>query len=301
MAFLLPETEWVANAGNLADLLYRLGDIPAKRILINPPPGTATERHALAFLEGADKRLAELVDGVLVEKPMGWKESLLASLVVKYLWVYLDKHDIGIALTADGPVRLRPKRIRTPDVCFVSWDRIPADAEKQRVLRAIPNLAVEVFSTGNTRREIDIKVLEYFKVGVELVWVIYPKTESATVYQSPTDKRKIAADGKLDGDAVLPGFSLPLKKLFARRGGRRMVGVDGSKIVNRLWSWRPWRSQVVKGHATSPGLTAHQSSSWPIHLISSFSINWPWAQLPFIFLLHCSPSLPAKPCWSFSS
>lgn len=97
MAFLLPESESRPSVGNLADLLHRLGDIPTRRVLIDPPPGTATERHAIALLEGNDKRLVELVDGVLVEKPMGWKESLLAALVVKHLWVYLDKHDLGIA------------------------------------------------------------------------------------------------------------------------------------------------------------------------------------------------------------
>src|SRR5262249_26377916 len=149
----------------------------------DPPPGQATERHAMAMLQAANKRLVELVDGVLVEKPMGWRESLLASIVVKYLWVYLDKHDLGIALTADGPVRLRSRKIRIPDACFITWERLPHDA-KRPILRAIPNLAVEVFSKGNTRREMDIKVREYFKAGVELVWIIYPRTKSAIVHTS---------------------------------------------------------------------------------------------------------------------
>lgn len=72
---------------------------------------------------------------------------------------------------------------------------MPADPDKQRVLRAVPNLAVEVFSTGNTRREMDIKVREYFKASVQLVWVVFPSTESVIVYQSPTDKRKVTKVG----------------------------------------------------------------------------------------------------------
>src|SRR5262245_37648256 len=176
----------------MADLLRRLGNIPSRRVLVQPPPGTATEKDVVTLLHAVDKRLVELVDGVLVEKPMGWKESLLASLVVKYLWLYLDKHDLGIALTTDGPVRLRPRKIRIPDACFVAWDRLPPDAERRAILRAVPNLAVEVVSKGNTRREMQIKLREYFKAGVELAWLIYPKTQTAVMYTSPTAKVNVA-------------------------------------------------------------------------------------------------------------
>jgi Uma2 family endonuclease len=187
-----------ASAATVADLLHRLGGIPARRVLADPPPGTATERDLVAYLHAANKRLVELVDGVLIEKPLGWKESLLASLVVKDIWVYLDKHDLGIALTADGPVRLRPRRIRIPDACFVAWGRIPADAERKAVLRAIPNLAVEVYSKSNTRREMEFKLRDYFRAGVELVWIIYPKTQDARVYTPPTTAEHVGKDGRLD-------------------------------------------------------------------------------------------------------
>jgi Uma2 family endonuclease len=206
----------VSTPLTVADLLRRLGDIPAKRVLLDPPPGTATERDLVACLHASNKRLVELVDGVLVEKAMGWRESALAGVILHYILSYLDKHDLGIALTADGPVRLRPRRIRIPDACFISWDRLPPDAEKKAVLRAIPNLAVEVISKGNTRREVEMKLRDYFKAGVELVWVIYPKTQTAHVHMSSGGRTQVAKEGKLDGGKVLPGFSLSLKKLFSR-------------------------------------------------------------------------------------
>src|SRR5256885_666916 len=62
----------------VADLVHELGDIPANRILLQPAPGTATEADLLRALDGANKVLCELVNGTLVEKPMGFQESRIA-------------------------------------------------------------------------------------------------------------------------------------------------------------------------------------------------------------------------------
>ena len=65
---------------SIADLQAHLGDIPAERIRMFPPPGYATEADVLE-IEDREDRLCELEDGILVEKPMGWYESILAVLV----------------------------------------------------------------------------------------------------------------------------------------------------------------------------------------------------------------------------
>src|SRR5579871_2782297 len=108
----------------LARLRRDLGMIPAERIVLDPAPGTATE----ADIEVLRKRgrLCELIDGVLVEKAMGWKESLWALLIGQYINNYLDHHPLGIALGADAFLRLMPGLVRAPDVSFISWERIPA-------------------------------------------------------------------------------------------------------------------------------------------------------------------------------
>src|SRR6266705_2232546 len=89
------------RAETLADLIERLGSIPLERIPAHPAPGTATEADLLRRPDG-EKRLYELVDGVLVEKPMGFYESLLAALLIRFLGSFLDVHDLGIVLGADA-------------------------------------------------------------------------------------------------------------------------------------------------------------------------------------------------------
>ncbi len=59
-----------------ADLLHRLGGIPASRVRLVPTPGTATEKDVIAVHDRTN-RLCELVDGVLVEKVMGFDESIV--------------------------------------------------------------------------------------------------------------------------------------------------------------------------------------------------------------------------------
>ena len=88
----------------VAELIESLGDIPPERIRMHPCPGTATESDVLAA-HARDKRLCELVDGVLVEKPMGFDESRLALELGYVLVEFLRKHDLGVATGADGMLR----------------------------------------------------------------------------------------------------------------------------------------------------------------------------------------------------
>ena len=78
----------------------------------------------------------------------------------------------------------------------------------------IPNLAVEVVSPTNAADEILSKIHEYFRAGVELVWVIYPEHAEVYVYTGPLDLHILGRTGILDGGKVLPGFQLPVAELF---------------------------------------------------------------------------------------
>ena len=78
----------------VADLLARLGNVPAWRVRLDPPPGTATEADLLRLMQRTG-RLYELVDGVLVEKTMGYREGSLGGWLIRLIGPYLDKNDLG--------------------------------------------------------------------------------------------------------------------------------------------------------------------------------------------------------------
>jgi Uma2 family endonuclease len=199
----------------VADLQEQLGDIPPHRILLRPYPGTATEQDVIN-IKAREKRLCELVDGVLVEKAMGFQESQLALLLGFFLVGFVRQHDLGIVVGADGTVRLTSGLVRIPDVGFVSWDRLPGrELPKASIPDPVPDLAVEVLSAGNTRGEMERKLGEYFAAGVRLVWYVDPRARTVRVHTA-ADRSVLLDEGQtLEGGHVLPGFALPLAQLFA--------------------------------------------------------------------------------------
>jgi Uma2 family endonuclease len=199
----------------LADLLKQLGDIPPERVLLHPAPGTVTEDDVIEMAKRG-KVLCELVDGVLVEKAMGLRESLLAGVLITALRTFVIPRNSGLVTGADGMLRLFPGLIRIPDVAFISWDRIAnRRVPTVPVPHLVPDLAVEVLSKSNTKGEMARKCREYFEAGVQLVWLVSPRTRTVAVYTSPEQFATLDEMQTLDGGEVLPGFALPLRELFA--------------------------------------------------------------------------------------
>jgi Uma2 family endonuclease len=202
---------------NLAELLDRLGSIPPERVRMHPPPGTATEADVLWALEAPRKRICELIDGVLVEKAMGYTESVLTSFLIVLLDGFVRPRNLGLVTAPDGTVRLWAGRVRIPDVAFFSWDRMP---ERRRPLEPIPtlcpDLAIEVLSRSNTKAEMRKKREDLFSVGVRLVWEIDPRTRTVQVYSRAEEPDAVLTEADvLGGGSVLPGFTMSLRELFA--------------------------------------------------------------------------------------
>jgi Uma2 family endonuclease len=198
-----------------ADVMRRLGGVPPERIRFPFHYGQATVDDVCEVAE-KEQRLCELVEGILVEKPRGYTESLLAGHLLFLLKSYVSPRKLGHVTAPDGTLRLTPNLVRIPDIAFISWDRLPGRSRPtERFPQIVPDLAVEVLSESNTPGEMAVKRGEYFTAGVRLVWEIDPEARTVTVYTSPTQSTTLTAADTLDGGAVLPGFTLPLADLFA--------------------------------------------------------------------------------------
>jgi Uma2 family endonuclease len=196
--------------------LAHLGGIAPERIRMVPPPGTATEKDVTELDDHAD-RLCELIDGVLVEKTMGYKESILAIEIARLLGNFVDTHDLGVVLGEAGTLRVLPNQVRIPDVCFISWKRFPnRQLPPEPIPDLAPDLAIEVLSKSNTEQEMERKLRDYFAAGVRLVWYIDPRTRSAKSYTGENQCVEVSESQSLSGGDVLPGFELPLGELFAK-------------------------------------------------------------------------------------
>lgn len=196
---------------NFAELHKRLGEVPLERIRVVPPLGTATGDDLLK----AKGAICELIDGVLVEKAMGDRESFLGSFLIVEIGSFVKSRKLGAILGEAGFIRINDDLIRAPDVTFIPWSSFPGKKLPREAWWSVtPGLIVEVLSPSNTKAEIDRKLREFFSLGCKLAWVIDPESQTAKVHTSLTKVKHLDTDGVLNGGKVLPGFKLSLAELF---------------------------------------------------------------------------------------
>lgn len=199
---------------NAAEWLTSLGGIPLRRILFTPWPGAATEADLIRLVE-QDKRLCELIDGTLVEKPVGLRESAIAARIIIRFGMVVEPGRLGVVTGEAGMIRMAVGNVRMPDVAFFRREDLPdGRLPLEPVPRLAPALAVEVLSQSNTGEEMRIKVREYFDSGVRLVWILDPPTQTLRIYDSPDRFRQLTANDTVETADLLPGFAARVGDLF---------------------------------------------------------------------------------------
>jgi Uma2 family endonuclease len=197
---------------NAAEWLAELGNVPLARIVFDPWPGTATEDDLLRLVE-RDKRLCELIDGTLVEKPVGYWEGIIAINLATILANFVNARGLGAVSGPDSTMRMRSGRVRLPDVAFVSKERLPKT--RSAIPSLGPDLAVEILSESNTASEMEKKLAEYFPSGTRLVWIVDPGPRMVAIYHQPNAASATRGEfDNLDGADVLPGLQFPIAELF---------------------------------------------------------------------------------------
>jgi Uma2 family endonuclease len=183
----------------LADLLERLGHVPQERIRFHPAPGTATEQVVLDIRKS--------IDGVLVEKAMGYEESILAVYLCRMIGNFVQPQNLGHVTGEAGMMRLFPGLVRIPDVAFASWGRFPHPRlTGAPIPHLVPDLAVEALSPSKTAAEMSTKLDEYFAAGIRLVWIVDPRAHTVTVHESADRGITLQDADTLDGGAVVAWF-----------------------------------------------------------------------------------------------
>lgn len=169
-----------------------------------------------------DEPLFEVVNGQIVDLPhLSAYSGNIANEICIEIAIYARQHGLGKALSEilfSIPTKEDPDNQRRPDVAYLSLERWPANRQvpDSDPWPVVPNLTVEVLSPNDRIREVHTKIQEYFDAGVELVWVVDPHLENASVYTSPTQVTIITREGTLEGSSVIPGFTLPMAKLFSQ-------------------------------------------------------------------------------------
>lgn len=181
-------------------------------MVARPTPTTAAELLALR-----DDGRWEIVDGEPRKRVSpNFAHFKLTGRLDKTVGGFVDEHHLG----EFGPelsilFSTGPDTVLIPDLAFVRAERVPPDDQQTGLARLVPDLVIEVLSPDNTALEMDEKVQIYLRAGVRLVWIVNPKRRSVTVYAADGTVRSVLPGGTLDGGDVLPGFALPIDRIFA--------------------------------------------------------------------------------------
>src|SRR5581483_10381226 len=97
---------------NAAELWHAMDDVPLERIVLKPAPGTATEKDVLWYV--AHDKLVELVDGTLVEKPVGWLEDYIAMKIAVAIASFVTSRKLGVVTGSQATIRMSGGNIRLP-------------------------------------------------------------------------------------------------------------------------------------------------------------------------------------------
>ena len=170
--------------------------------------------------EADDGKRYELIEGEIIEMTRpGLLHGRMATRLGRYLDEFAERHALGIVTVETGfhPPDSR-YTVLGPDVAYISNERVP-QPHSEGWVPAMPDLAVEIKSPGNTLAELRRKAAIYLRHGARLVWIILPDTESVEVHRLGADGERqrdvVGIDSQLSGEDVLPGFRLALSTLYA--------------------------------------------------------------------------------------
>lgn len=158
----------------------------------------------------------ELVRGVIVDMPPPkFRHGKVCNRVANLLTNFVDEHSLGHVLGNDSGIvtEQRPDTVRGPDVSFVSFAKVPRDAEPE-YLTIAPDAVFEVVSPSDRRSEIHYKVAEYLLMGVAAVYVVDPETSRVHCYYPDRPEEILSASDDLVGIGVLAEFRVPIAKFF---------------------------------------------------------------------------------------
>ena len=144
------------------------------------------------------------------------RSSAVAIAVAALLYAFVHPRKLGVVGGADWAARLfsNPDTVRIPDVVFVRAERLPGGKVPIKFQDGAPDIVIEVLLPTDRFRRIMRKEREYLAAGARLVWVIDPDDRSAVVYRADGSISEYEADGVLDGEDVLPGFTLKLADIW---------------------------------------------------------------------------------------
>jgi Uma2 family endonuclease len=182
-----------------------------------PEQGEWSEDAYLDLTDGTHRRV-EFTDGRLEFLPMPTEmhESLVQFLLFA-LHQYVDSRNLGKVYSNGIRVRVRPRKIRLPDVLFLHKDHY---AVRHNRVWDGADLVIEVVSDDpkDRQRDYEQKLADYAEAKVSEYWIVDPDRRLIAIHQLVEGRYKLLGEfgnGTQATSVLLPGFGIDVTALFA--------------------------------------------------------------------------------------
>jgi len=170
-----------------------------------------TFEQFIALPQNQDK-VFESIQGAVIEVPSNPYSSQIAARIGRYVDTFADEHDLGHVTGEAGGYQVGEDRY-APDVAFISKAKQDSLPYYTGYNPNPPDLAVEIVSPTDNQQHLRLKLSNYAAVGT-VVWVVYPPEKQVEIYIPGKAATVLEVDDTLTGGEVLPGFSMPVAKIF---------------------------------------------------------------------------------------
>src|SRR5204863_8712573 len=106
-----------------------------------------------------------------------------------------------------------PDTVRGPDIA-VYGDAEHFDDIAPKYAETPPLLIVEILSPHDKASLVTMKITDYLRSGVVLVWLINPEAREVTVYTRDNGPQVFGEKDTLTGGDILPGLKIKVADLF---------------------------------------------------------------------------------------
>jgi Uma2 family endonuclease len=120
----------------------------------------------------------------------------------------------GGELIAEQDVKISAIQLRRPDLAYLAYFSASQIDESWKDEEPIPAFAIEIISTFDQINQVKMKLTEYFKNGVSVVWLIYPDEKIVEIYTSRKTVKIYSDTDICSASPVLDDFEISVEDLF---------------------------------------------------------------------------------------
>jgi Uma2 family endonuclease len=165
--------------------------------------------------DNPEMRLELTANGeLIVMVPAGWESSERNGDLVIQIGNWNRQAKLGRVFDSSGGFTLPSGAVLSPDVTWIEKSKFANVSAKIAFPSIVPDFVIELRSMTDSLKTLQAKMLEYQANGVRLGWLINPQQQQVEIYRLGQAVEVLKAPQTLDGEDVLPGFTLDLSSIL---------------------------------------------------------------------------------------